>query len=288
MSPATEALGEVSTEELVQELERRLGLDGGGGRDDAAAPGAHRPEAVQRRGVILIGPPGSGKGTQASLMKDKLCYCQLATGDMLRAAVASGSELGREAKKVMDAGGLVSDSVVLGLVRENLRRPECARGFILDGFPRTLQQAQMLDALVGEEPGTSLTAVLNFAVDDEQLVKRITGRLFHPASGRSYHTEFNPPQQPMRDDVTGEPLVQRSDDNEETLQKRLAAFHESTRPVLDYYRQRGILFQIDAGQEIDKVRQQWSRALGVETTEPATAPSTQTARDEAPVQAANP
>ncbi|KAK4537496.1 hypothetical protein CDCA_CDCA12G3521 [Cyanidium caldarium] len=288
MSPASEALGEVSTEELVQELERRLGLDGGGGQGGAAAPGAHRPEAVQRRGVILIGPPGSGKGTQAPLMKDKLCYCQLSTGDMLRAAVASGSELGREAKKVMDAGGLVSDSVVLGLVRENLRRPECAKGFILDGFPRTLQQAQMLDALVGEEPGTSLTAVLNFAVDDEQLVKRITGRLFHPTSGRSYHTEFNPPQQPMRDDVTGEPLVQRSDDNEETLQKRLAAFHESTRPVLDYYRQRGILFQIDAGQEIDKVRQQWSRALGVETAEPAAAPSTHAARDEAPVQAANP
>lgn len=243
------------TEDLVRELERRLG----------------QHDVDQKKRLVLIGPPGSGKGTQAPVIKQALCLCHLATGDMLRAAVASRSELGKEAKKVMDQGGLVSDDIVLGLVRENMHKPECQKGFILDGFPRTLEQARKLEQVLIEEEGASLNAALHFAVDDDQLVERITGRLFHPASGRSYHTKFNPPKVPMRDDVTGEQLVQRSDDNAETLKKRLAAFHESTRPVLDYYRERGILFNIDASQSIDKVRSQLSDAIGVDMASAAQA-----------------
>ncbi|KAF6001572.1 adenylate kinase [Cyanidiococcus yangmingshanensis] len=252
-------LRRVPTEELMKELERRSS--------------AKRADQHQQR-LVLIGPPGSGKGTQAALLRERLCICQLATGDLLRSAVTQGTELGKEAKKIMDSGGLVSDQIVLGLVRENLRRPECANGFILDGFPRTLEQARKLDELLAAEGIGSLSAVLNFAVSDELLKRRILGRWIHPASGRTYHEEFHPPKVPMRDDVTGEPLVQRSDDNLATLTKRLAAFHASTKPVLDYYEQRGILHRIDASKSINQVRQQLSEALGVDlsgSVEPAQA-----------------
>ncbi len=249
-----EALKRVPTEELLKELERRSALK--------------RADEHQQR-LVLIGPPGSGKGTQASFLREQLCVCQLATGDLLRSAVARDTELGKEAKKIMDAGGLVSDQIVLGLVRENLRRPECAKGFILDGFPRTLEQARKLDELLTTEGIGPLSAVLNFAMPDELLKRRILGRWIHPASGRTYHEEFHPPKVSMRDDITGEPLVQRSDDNADTLTKRLASFHASTKPVLEYYEKQGILHRIDASRSISEVRQQLSEVLGVDLSDSA-------------------
>jgi|YelNatPaOPRAMG01_1025707.scaffolds.fasta_scaffold55605_2 adenylate kinase len=249
-----EVLRRVPTEELLKELERR-----------EATRGTNKQQQQQR--LVLIGPPGSGKGTQASFLRERLCLCQLATGDLLRNAVAQGTELGKEAKKVMEAGGLVSDQIVLGLVRENLRRPECKNGFILDGFPRTLEQARKLDELLATDGIGPLSAVLNFAVPDELLKRRILGRWVHPASGRTYHEEFHPPKVPMRDDETGEPLVQRSDDQPDVLVKRLAAFHASTKPVLDYYEKRGILHQIDASKSIPQVRQQLSEVLSVDLSD---------------------
>jgi len=198
--------------------------------------------------MILMGPPGAGKGTQAPAIKEKFCVCHLATGDMLRAAVAAKTPLGLEAKKVMDAGGLVSDEIVVGMIKENLdNNEECKNGFILDGFPRTVVQAEKLDEML-ESRKKPLNSVIELQIDDNLLVSRITGRLIHPASGRTYHKEFNPPKENMKDDVTGEPLIQRSDDNAETLKKRLAQFHSQTAPVAEYYKKKGIWYGVDAAQ----------------------------------------
>ncbi|KAI9456088.1 adenylate kinase [Boletus coccyginus] len=203
---------------------------------------------AQQLRTILIGPPGSGKGTQAPRIRDEFCVCHLATGDMLREQIAQQTELGRKAKKVMDAGGLVGDDIVVGMIKDQLENNKaCRNGFVLDGFPRTIPQAEKLDAML-ETRKEKLDNVVQLEIDDQLLISRITGRLIHPASGRTYHKEFNPPKKPLTDDVTGEPLVQRPDDNVETLTKRLATFHNQTGPVVDYYRQKGLWVPIDGAQ----------------------------------------
>ncbi|KEP47434.1 adenylate kinase cytosolic protein [Rhizoctonia solani 123E] len=206
------------------------------------------PTPAQQLRMILIGPPGAGKGTQAPAIRDKFCVCHLATGDMLRDQVAKKTSLGVEAKKIMDAGGLVSDDIMVGMIKDQLQNNKnCKNGFILDGFPRTVPQAEKLDGMLSERK-EKLDHVVELKIDDQLLVSRITGRLIHVASGRTYHREFNPPKKPMTDDVTGEPLIQRSDDNAETLRKRLVTFHQQTGPVVDYYKKQGIWKAIDAAQ----------------------------------------
>jgi len=180
--------------------------------------------------VILMGPPGAGKGTQANIIKRTFGIPQISTGDMLRAAVAAGSALGVEAKKIMDAGGLVSDDLILKLVRERITSDDCKPGYLFDGFPRTIAQAEgMLAAGIG------IDAVVELQLSDAEIIKRMSGRRMHPASGRTYHVVFNPPKVANTDDETGEPLVQRDDDKEETVRKRLEVYHAQTAPLIDYY-----------------------------------------------------
>jgi adenylate kinase len=179
---------------------------------------------------MLLGPPGAGKGTQASFIKERFGIPQIATGDMLRAAVKAGTPLGIEAKKIMDSGKLVSDDIIVGLVRERLKQPDCARGYLFDGFPRTIPQA---DAL--RSSGVPLDYVLEIDVGEDELLERISGRRVHPESGRSYHVKFHPPKLPGKDDLTGEPLVQRPDDREETVRNRIEVYKKQTRPLVDYY-----------------------------------------------------
>ena len=180
--------------------------------------------------LILLGGPGAGKGTQAGFITEKYGIPQISTGDMLRAAVKAGTPLGLEAKKVMDAGGLVSDEIILGLIGERLKQPDCAKGFLLDGFPRTIPQAEAL-----RTQGVELDCVLEIDVSDEEIIRRMSGRRVHLGSGRTYHVVFNPPKVDGKDDVTGEPLIQRDDDKEETVRKRLAAYHNQTKPLTDFY-----------------------------------------------------
>ena len=169
--------------------------------------------------------------------------------------------MGKKADAVMKSGGLVSDDIVVGIIGEAIQQPECRKGFILDGFPRTVQQAQKLDAML-EQRSERLNAVVNFAIPDSVLLPRVTGRLIHPASGRSYHKLFNPPKVPMKDDVTGDSLIQRADDNEASMKVRLDAFHKQTQPVIDYYRQRGLLRDVNADQPFQNVYQQIQQAIG--------------------------
>jgi adenylate kinase len=180
--------------------------------------------------LILLGAPGAGKGTQANFIKEKYNIPQISTGDMLRAAVKAGTPLGIEAKKVMDAGKLVSDDIIIGLVRDRLKQPDCANGYLFDGFPRTIPQA---DAM--KEAGVAIDYVLEIDVPDSEIVERMSGRRVHPASGRTYHVKFNPPKVPGKDDLTGEELILRDDDHEETVKKRLAVYHEQTEVLIDYY-----------------------------------------------------
>jgi len=181
--------------------------------------------------LILLGPPGAGKGTQAVFIKEKFAIPQISTGDMLRAAVKAGTPLGLAAKKVMDSGALVSDEIIIGLVKERLKEPDCARGYLFDGFPRTIPQADAMKAA-----GVALDYVLEIDVPSEEIIVRMSGRRLHNASGRTYHVKFNPPKVEGRDDVTGEPLVQRDDDKEETVKKRLDVYAAQTRPLVEYYR----------------------------------------------------
>lgn len=180
--------------------------------------------------LILVGPPGAGKGTQAAFICEAYGIPQISTGDMLRAAVKADTPLGRAAKEVMDRGSLVSDDIIVGLVKDRLRQPDCAPGYLFDGFPRTIPQA---DALKDAEIG--LDYVIEIDVPDAAIVERMSGRRVHPASGRTYHVKFNPPKVKGKDDVTGEPLIQREDDREETVKKRLAIYHAQTEPLIMYY-----------------------------------------------------
>jgi len=182
--------------------------------------------------VILLGAPGAGKGTQARYITEKFGIPQISTGDMLRAAVKAGTELGQKAKSIMDAGGLVSDDLIINLVKERIAEADCAKGFLFDGFPRTIPQAEAL-----RDAGVALDYVVEIAVDDEEIVKRLSGRRVHPASGRVYHTEYNPPKVAGKDDLSGEELVQREDDKEETVRHRLSVYHSQTKPLVDFYQQ---------------------------------------------------
>ncbi|HEX8961869.1 MAG TPA: adenylate kinase [Rhodocyclaceae bacterium] len=180
--------------------------------------------------LILLGPPGAGKGTQANFIKEKFGIPQISTGDMLRAAVKAGTPLGIEAKKIMDAGGLVRDDIIIGLVKDRLKEPDCAKGYMFDGFPRTIPQAEAM-----KEAGVAIDYVLEIDVPDSEIIARMSGRRVHVASGRTYHVKFNPPKVEGKDDVTGEPLIQRDDDKEETVKKRLDVYHSQTKPLVEYY-----------------------------------------------------
>lgn len=219
--------------------------------------------------MILFGPPGSGKGTHGPKIEGMLGIPQLSTGDMLRAAVAAQTELGKEAEAVMKAGGLVSDEIVVGIIRHRIQDTDCRLGFILDGFPRTLGQAQALDKMLAEE-GACVTKVIELHVPDEVLEERICGRWIHKESGRSYHVKYAPPKsmkvgedgspmgESMKDDETGEPLVQRPDDTAGALVKRLKGYHDETVPILKHYNPTGVVKTVNANQDVDGV---WSEVL---------------------------
>ncbi len=181
--------------------------------------------------LILLGGPGAGKGTQAAFITEHFSVPQISTGDMLRAAVKAGTALGRQAKAVMDTGGLVSDDLILGLVKERIAEPDCANGFLFDGFPRTIAQAEAL-----KEQGVGIDYVVEIAVDDSEIIRRMSGRRVHLASGRTYHIVFNPPKSAGKDDLTGEDLIQREDDQEAVVKKRLSVYHEQTEPLIAYFR----------------------------------------------------
>jgi len=180
--------------------------------------------------MILLGAPGAGKGTQARFITEKFGIPQISTGDMLRAAVKAGSTLGLKVKGVMDSGGLVSDEIIIELIRERIAQPDCTQGFLFDGFPRTIPQAEAL-----RDAGVAIDNVLEIAVEDEEIVSRMSGRRVHPASGRVYHVLHNPPKVPGKDDESGEDLIQREDDKEETVRHRLALYHSQTKPLVDFY-----------------------------------------------------
>jgi adenylate kinase len=214
--------------------------------------------------LILLGGPGAGKGTQANLIKDRYRIPQISTGDMLRAALKEGTELGLKAKDYMDAGKLVPDDVIIGLVKERIKEPDCENGFLFDGFPRTIPQA---DAM--KEAGVPIEAVVDIDVPDEEIIKRMSGRRVHLASGRTYHVVFNPPREEGKDDETGEPLIQRDDDKEETVRKRLDVYHAQTEPLVGYYKDweesgesaAPKYIRIDGVGKVDEIRDQIFAAL---------------------------
>ncbi len=212
--------------------------------------------------IILLGAPGAGKGTQAQFLMNKYGIPQISTGDMLRAAIKEGTAMGLAAKQVMDAGQLVSDEIIIGLVKERIAKPDCAKGFLLDGFPRTIPQA---DAM--KENGVLVDHVIEFDVPDDVIVERMSGRRVHPASGRVYHVTYNPPKVAGKDDVSGEDLVIRDDDKEETVRKRLGVYHEQTEPLVGYYRnqaEQGLTqyHHLDGTQAVDAVSKILSELLG--------------------------
>lgn len=212
--------------------------------------------------VILLGPPGAGKGTQAQSITEKYGIPQISTGDMLRAAVKAGSPLGLKVKEVMDTGGLVTDEIIIDLIKDRIQQDDCAKGFLFDGFPRTIPQAEALQA-----ENIAIDHVLEIAVDDEEIVKRMSGRRVHEGSGRTYHVIYNPPKEEGKDDQTGEALVQRPDDTEDTVRNRLSVYHEQTKPLVDFYQ--GLADKSDTGYSriegvgsVDDIREKVFAALG--------------------------
>ena len=207
--------------------------------------------------VLLLGGPGAGKGTQAQFIKEAFNIPQISTGDMLRAAVKAGTSLGIEAKKIMDAGGLVRDDIIIGLVKERIQEADCANGFLFDGFPRTLAQAEAM-----KEAGVVLDFVVEIDVPDEAIVERMSGRRVHLSSGRTYHLVYNPPKVAGKDDETGEDLIQRDDDQAETVQKRLNVYHEQTEVLVDYYGKQSVetglpgYIKVDGTQDVNEVKEQ--------------------------------
>lgn len=211
--------------------------------------------------ILLMGPPGAGKGTQAERLINDFKLPHISTGDMFRAAVKAGTAMGKEAKKYMDAGGLVPDEVTIGIVREGLAKPECAKDFMLDGFPRTLEQAVALDKIMADM-GKKLDCVLNISVPDSELVGRVTGRWLCKDCGATYHVKFNPSKVAGKCDKCGGPLYQRDDDKAETVKNRLEAYHAQTEPLFDYYKKAGIYKEVNGLQDIDKVYADVKAALG--------------------------
>ncbi|MES9825132.1 MAG: adenylate kinase [Candidatus Thiodiazotropha endolucinida] len=212
--------------------------------------------------VILLGGPGAGKGTQANYIKEKYQIPQISTGDMLRAHVKAGTELGVAAKKIMDEGGLVSDDIIMGMVKERIAEDDCNNGYLFDGFPRTIPQAESL-----KEAGVPIDAVVEIDVPDEEIIKRMSGRRVHLASGRTYHVIYNPPKTEGKDDVTGEDLIQRDDDQEETVKARLKVYHEQTEPLVSFYSKEADsgdckYLKINGVGGVDEIREQIFQGLG--------------------------
>jgi adenylate kinase len=210
-------------------------------------------EKMPRRNIILLGPPGSGKGTQAGFLLNDFCYCQISTGDLLREAVAKKTPAGVKAKEAMDKGALVSDQIVNEILTDAIRSPQCERGIIFDGYPRNSEQALNLDNLLSSE-NRKLDSVIELTINEDLLVERVEGRRVHTGSGRTYHVKFNPPKIEGVDDVTGEPLIHRNDDKREVLKSRLEVYNNKTKPISEYYSQKGILHSIDAMKRLDEVR----------------------------------
>lgn len=211
--------------------------------------------------IMLFGAPGAGKGTQAKFIIEKYGIPQISTGDMLRAAISEGTAMGLEAKKFMDEGKLVPDSTIIGIIKDRLVQDDCKKGFILDGFPRTLAQAEALEKLM-KELGINLDKVISLNVPDELIVGRITGRRVCPACGASFHVEFNPSKVEGKCDYCGADLITRKDDTKETVEKRLVAYHEQTAPLFDFYKERGVMAEIDGTKEINEIKKEIFDILG--------------------------
>lgn len=213
--------------------------------------------------LVLLGPPGAGKGTQAAKISERLGIPHISTGDMFRQAIKEGTDLGRQAEKYLSSGGLVPDAVTIGLVQERLERPDCCQGFLLDGFPRTVAQAEALDTWLAGR-GTGLDAVINIAVPREELMERLTGRRVCRRCGATYHLQYNPPRVTGKCDICGGKLLQRADDTAATVARRLDVYSEQTAPLIAYYRERGLLREIDGNQDIEAVNRAIGAALGRE------------------------
>ncbi|WP_022854357.1 adenylate kinase [Thermodesulfatator atlanticus] len=211
--------------------------------------------------IVFLGPPGAGKGTQAKMIAEKFGIPQISTGDMFREHLSKGTELGKKAKEYMDKGALVPDEIVLGMVEERLKQPDCEKGFILDGFPRTLPQAEALDKLL-EKLGKKIDYAILIDVPDEELVKRLTGRRTCKKCGMMYHVMFKPPKEEGKCDVCGGELYQRADDNEETVKNRLKVYHEQTEPIVQYYEKKGVLYRIDGMGSIEEIFNRIVKLLG--------------------------